>query len=82
MLLDAATSALDPELVADGLDVFRELAEGGMTMLIATHDPGRPMREPTRRGVARTVFFPPNPPQVRGTSDALRRSETTGKHRE
>jgi len=30
------TSALDPELGADVLDVIRELAEGGMTMLIAT----------------------------------------------
>jgi polar amino acid transport system ATP-binding protein len=34
------TSALDPELVADVLDVIRELAEGGMTMLIATHEMG------------------------------------------
>src|SRR6516164_7057836 len=33
MLLDEVTSALDPELVADVLDVIRELAEGGMTML-------------------------------------------------
>ena len=45
LLLDAATSALDPELVADELDVIRELAEGGMTMLIATHEMG-PVREP------------------------------------
>ena len=74
MLLDAATSALDPELelVADGLDMIRELVEGGMTMLIATHGPGRSMREPTGRGVAWT--------EERGTSDALRRSETTGKY--
>src|SRR5207302_1417543 len=40
MLLDEVTSALDPELVADVLDVIRELAEGGMTMLIATHEMG------------------------------------------
>jgi len=38
LLLDEVTSALDPELVADVLDVIRELAEGGMTMLIATHE--------------------------------------------
>jgi polar amino acid transport system ATP-binding protein len=38
MLLDEVTSALDPELVAEVLDVIRELAEGGMTMLIATHE--------------------------------------------
>ena len=40
MLLDEVTSALDPELVADVLDVIRELANGGMTMLIATHEMG------------------------------------------
>src|SRR5262249_10782506 len=40
MLLDEVTSALDPELVADVLDVIRELAEGGVTMLIATHAMG------------------------------------------
>jgi polar amino acid transport system ATP-binding protein len=40
MLLDEVTSALDPELVAEVLDVIRELAAGGMTMLIATHEMG------------------------------------------
>jgi polar amino acid transport system ATP-binding protein len=40
MLLDEVTSALDPELVAEVLAVIRELAEGGMTMLIATHEMG------------------------------------------
>ncbi|HEY6151113.1 MAG TPA: ATP-binding cassette domain-containing protein, partial [Gaiellaceae bacterium] len=38
MLLDEVTSALDPELVAEVLEVIRELAQGGMTMLIATHE--------------------------------------------
>jgi polar amino acid transport system ATP-binding protein len=38
MLLDEVTSALDPELVAEVLNVIRELAQGGMTMLIATHE--------------------------------------------
>jgi polar amino acid transport system ATP-binding protein len=38
MLLDEVTSALDPALVAEVLSVIRELAEGGMTMLIATHE--------------------------------------------
>ena len=38
MLLDEVTSALDPELVAEVLDVIRELADSGMTMLIATHE--------------------------------------------
>ena len=38
LLLDEITSALDPELVAEVLNVVRELAQGGMTMLIATHE--------------------------------------------
>ena len=40
MLLDEVTSALDPELVAEVLNVIRELATAGMTMLIATHEMG------------------------------------------
>jgi len=38
MLLDEVTSALDPELVAEVLEVIRELAAAGMTMVIATHE--------------------------------------------
>jgi polar amino acid transport system ATP-binding protein len=38
MLFDEVTSALDPELVKDVLDVMRELAEGGMTMIVVTHE--------------------------------------------
>jgi polar amino acid transport system ATP-binding protein len=51
MLLDEVTSALDPELVAEVLDVIRELAAGGMTMLIATHEMG------FARDVANRVCF-------------------------
>jgi polar amino acid transport system ATP-binding protein len=40
MLLDEVTSALDPELVGEVLNVIRELAQTGMTMLIATHEMG------------------------------------------
>jgi polar amino acid transport system ATP-binding protein len=40
MLLDEVTSALDPELVAEVLNVIRELAGSGMTMVIATHEMG------------------------------------------
>ncbi len=40
MLLDEVTSALDPELVGEVLDVIGELAAGGMTMVIATHEMG------------------------------------------
>jgi polar amino acid transport system ATP-binding protein len=40
MLFDEVTSALDPELVAEVLNVIRGLAEAGMTMVIATHEMG------------------------------------------
>ena len=40
LLLDEVTSALDPELVAEVLGVIRELAAGGMTMVLATHEMG------------------------------------------
>jgi polar amino acid transport system ATP-binding protein len=38
MLLDEITSALDPQLVAEVLQLVRELAESGMTMILATHE--------------------------------------------
>lgn len=40
LLLDEITSALDPELVAEVLEIVRELARDGMTMLLATHEMG------------------------------------------
>ena len=40
MLLDEITSALDPELVGEVLDVVRDLKRDGMTMLFATHEMG------------------------------------------
>jgi polar amino acid transport system ATP-binding protein len=51
MLLDEVTSALDPVLVAEVLDVIRELAKAGMTMVIATHEMG------FARDVANRVCF-------------------------
>jgi polar amino acid transport system ATP-binding protein len=51
LLLDEVTSALDPELVAEVLDLVGELAHQGMTMLIATHEMG------FARDVANTVCF-------------------------
>ena len=51
LLLDEVTSALDPELVAEVLEVVRELAAEGMTMLIATHEMG------FARDVAHRVCF-------------------------
>ena len=40
LLLDEVTSALDPELVGEVLQLVKELAEGGMTMVVATHEMG------------------------------------------
>jgi polar amino acid transport system ATP-binding protein len=40
MLFDEVTSALDPELVTEVLDVMRELADEGMTMVVVTHEMG------------------------------------------
>ncbi len=40
MLFDEVTSALDPELIKEVLDVMRELAEEGMTMVVVTHELG------------------------------------------
>jgi polar amino acid transport system ATP-binding protein len=51
LLLDEITSALDPELVAEVLNLLRELAGSGMTMLIATHEMG------FARDVANRVCF-------------------------
>jgi polar amino acid transport system ATP-binding protein len=51
LLLDEVTSALDPELVAEVLEVIRELAAEGLTMLIATHEMG------FARDVAHRVCF-------------------------
>ena len=51
LLLDEITSALDPELVAEVLDVIRGLAQQGMTMVIATHEMG------FARDVANRVCF-------------------------
>ena len=51
MLFDEVTSALDPELVKEVLDVMRELAQEGMTMIVVTHEMG------FAREVANRVIF-------------------------
>ncbi len=51
MLFDEPTSALDPEMVGEVLAVMRELAEGGMTMIVVTHEMG------FARDVADRVIF-------------------------
>ena len=40
LLLDEITSALDPELVGEVLNIVRDLAADGMTMMLATHEMG------------------------------------------
>jgi general L-amino acid transport system ATP-binding protein len=51
MLFDEPTSALDPEMIKEVLDVMVELAEGGMTMIVVTHEMG------FARAVANRVVF-------------------------
>ena len=51
MLFDEPTSALDPEMVGEVLDVIKRLADGGMTMLIVTHEMG------FAREVSNRLFF-------------------------
>ena len=51
MLFDEPTSALDPEMVGEVLEVMRELAVGGMTMVVVTHEMG------FAREVASRVLF-------------------------
>ncbi len=51
MLFDEPTSALDPEMIKEVLDVMIELAQGGMTMLVVTHEMG------FARTVANRVIF-------------------------
>ncbi len=52
MLFDEATSALDPELVGDVLGVMQDLARGGMTMVVVTHEMGF-----ARHAADRVVFM-------------------------
>jgi len=40
MLFDEPTSALDPEMINEVLDAIKELASGGMTMVVVTHEMG------------------------------------------
>ena len=52
MLFDEPTSALDPEMINEVLAVMTSLAEGGMTMLVVTHEMGF-----ARRAANRVVFM-------------------------
>jgi polar amino acid transport system ATP-binding protein len=76
MLLDEVTSALDPELVGEVLNVIRELAAGGMTMVIATHEMGFARETASRvcflddgvileQGPPEQIFTAPEQPRTR-----------------
>jgi polar amino acid transport system ATP-binding protein len=66
MLFDEATSALDPELVRGVLDVMKQLAKGGMTMIVVTHEMG------FARDVAdRVVFMDEGVVHEQGTPDEV-----------
>jgi polar amino acid transport system ATP-binding protein len=82
LLLDEVTSALDPELVGEVLLTVRELANGGMTMLVATHEMGF-AREVANRvcfldqgrvladGPPSSVLVEPEHPRVRAFLDRV-----------
>jgi polar amino acid transport system ATP-binding protein len=85
LLLDEVTSALDPELVGEVLDVIRELAAGGMTMLIATHEMGFAREIATRvcflddgvileEGPPEQIFSSPAEPRTRQFLDRIIRA--------
>ncbi len=87
MLLDEITAALDPELVGDVLEIVRELAEGGLTMLLATHEMGFAREIATQvcfldngsileRGTAKHIF---EHPQQERTQQFLKRVVQSGR---
>ena len=66
LLLDEITSALDPELVGEVLDVVLELAEEGRTMILVTHEMGF-----AREVASRVVFMDAGQVQVAGSPGAV-----------
>ncbi|MDR2357637.1 MAG: amino acid ABC transporter ATP-binding protein [Oscillospiraceae bacterium] len=66
MLFDEPTSALDPEMVGEVLDVVREVAEGGMTMVVVTHEMGF-----AREVASRVVFVDGGKIKETGTPDEI-----------
>src|SRR5207253_829624 len=82
LLLDEITSALDPELIGEVLNVVRDLAAQGMTMLIATHEMGFAREIATRvafldggriieEGSAERIFTEPENPRTRQFLDRI-----------
>ncbi len=77
MLFDEATSALDPELVRGVLDVMRELAEGGMTMIVVTHEMGF-----AREAADRVVFMDEGVVVEQGSPEVIFTNPTSERTRE
>ena len=76
MLLDEVTSALDPELIQEVLDVMKRLADEGMTMVVVTHEMGFAREAASRQlftdggeivaeGNPREMFDNPEHPRLR-----------------
>ncbi len=66
MLFDEPTSALDPEMVGEVLEVMKELAEGGMTMVVVTHEMGF-----AKEVGSRVLFMDEGRIVEQGTPDAI-----------
>lgn len=64
MLFDEPTSALDPEMVGEVLELMKELARGGMTMVVVTHEMG------FAREVASRILFMDDGQIVEESTDA------------
>jgi len=77
MLFDEVTSALDPELVRGVLDVMKELAAAGMTMLVVTHEMGF-----ARDVASRAVFMDGGVIVEQGTPDEVFDSPKSGRTRD
>ncbi len=66
MLFDEVTSALDPELVREVLDVMKQLARDGMTMIVVTHEMGF-----AREVADRVIFMDEGRIVEEGTAEAV-----------
>jgi len=82
MLFDEVTSALDPELVKEVLDVMKDLAKSGMTMLVVTHEMGFAKEVGSHvifmdegliveEGIASELFENPRHPRTKAFLDAV-----------
>ena len=77
MMFDEPTSALDPEMINEVLDVMVELARGGMTMVVVTHEMGF-----ARRVADRVVFMADGQIVEEGAPDAFFDHPTTQRARD